>query len=96
MVTKVFICSDTGIIVLPGLLSFAQFSAAVGQLLFVGYWICVDCGCSFWDAFCTPSIIASTSRLCSGLSLLVVTEVVDLVVFLFLLHCLFNAYFLTV
>ena len=72
------------------LLSFLRFSTAVYQMMFVGYQICVDCGCSFWDTFSTPLIIAAKSWFCSGLSLIVVTEAVVLVVLLFLLRCSFT------
>ena len=60
-------------------------------MIFVGYPIYADCGCSCWDVFCTPLIIATPSRFYSGLSSLVVTEAVALVVLLFLLHLSFSA-----
>ena len=76
----------------PKLLSLVMFDAVVIRLQFDGYRIIwVDCGCSWWDAFCTPLIIASMSRLYLGLTSLVVTEAVVLVVFLFLLRRSFIA-----
>ena len=70
----------------PELLLLLWFSAAVDRLPFFGYRICVNCRCCLWDTFCTPFIISETSRFCLGLSLLVVTEAVALVLFLFLLR----------
>ena len=69
-----------------------HFTAAVYNLPFEGYRICVHCACYCQDSFCTPLIFAATSILCSRLLSLVVTEAVALVILLFLLRHSFTAY----
>ena len=80
------------LLLLPELSSLIIFSAAAIWLTFDGYRIIwVDCGCFCRDIFCTPLIIASTSRFCSGLTLLVMTELDVLLVYLFLVSRSFTA-----
>ena len=74
------------------LLLLVTFSSAFIWLTFDGYCIIwVYCGCFFSDAFCTPLIIVATSCFCLGLTSLVVTESLVLVVLIFLLLHSFNA-----